>query len=1505
MKKTHLLAVVMLVCIAIGVRATDITSDINASTTWSPLGNPYIITNNITVEENVVLTIEPGVVVKFNLNRFMRVYGTLNANGATFTANEGVTKGFWNGIYTSYNSSSSSYPYANVNFTNCTVEYAQSLDAAKGQMTLQDCNISDLSEAVIISEFGTLNLANTSINSCKYPLKYNGSGVLNLGENVSFTNNENDYVLVDFSTISNTWEISDFGYPYVRNSAFTLNKNAKMTVNPGVYFQVRNATFWVYGTLEAIGEEDNPIIFDKTSDVNSWDGLQFVNLTEQDATILKYCHIQNAKYDSENYPAIYITDSYVEIDHCVLQNNSYNLRIQGNSNPIISNSLLRESFIESEYTRNVWIDLNADPQFINDSIFFNEKELRAIRINNATVKGTKHLKQINFANIENITYVMYGNSIIDENAQLTIDPGLVIKWYSSGSQLTVNGQLTAIGTVAKPIIFTTLADDSFGNPLDTQNDGTKTPAITSGGRIHLQGTAVSRLEHCKLHYGGYNTSTWSLSVYKNSVVDNCEIKNSYKGIRFTDNAVITNNFFDEISECAVSYQPKIGTPTLSGNTIGNVGLHGINLTGEVVDDVVQLKKMDFAGYTNIPFVLNSRLTVNKDKALNIEPGVVLKQTNFSSPSILVDGQLQAVGTEAEKIVFTSIHDDSQGGDTNNNGTTTIPGNNDWGGISFSSNSKEKSNILKNCMIAYSSQSYVDGSYADSPLAFSSCGGVVDSVSISFSNNHGIAVFGDANPEIKNTVFNNISKAPVYLDLFSNPTFGNNISLSNVGYTALYVRAGVIDGVVPKRSFAGYNPITYITDLTLTINNEVTIPAGLTFKGYGEWVVNGKLNVLGTAEEPVAFTTIEDDKYGTPKDTQSDGQQTIYNNGTFLTFNAASNDNSKVEHAVFRYAYRNPISLKNSNITINQCRFDNVNKGAISLVGTSAPIVTNNIFHDVNYPLTISAINFPAVNSDNIISGRTARAFRLENETLNQNAQLIKRSFAGIENMPYALGNYTIGTSAVLTIDPGVVMKFENNGNLYVRNGLKAIGGANIEDAVVFTSIYDDFYGGDTHADGAAVVPTESSWYGIYFYNEAVDADCILDNCVIRHAGYSSRAGVLASNASPTIHNTRFDKCYNAIMCENASFPLIQDCDFKAMNKSYGYAIWNKNTATTVESTNCWFGHESGPEHSSNPDGIGTRISNNVSYTPFATDLLKAELGDVSLNGDISAYDASLVLQHAVGNINLNTKQQAVADVSRDNTISSYDASLILKYNVGLNPNFSAQQMLMRKAPAATYHLLSYGTPQDVEDNAIVRLPLQLKAQDDISSIDISLNFNAHQLELIGLSKDNIANSIAFVRKDDVSDGVLKLSMASAYSLNLQDAVVYLDFKFKRNDIAESEITIQSVKANENEVEVEKPTITIQAKSPSGLMGISNDKLKVWVDADNIVLKLNQQMKNAQTQIALMDVSAKLIYSTVVNTMDNDKTYISFSAMGQLKQGVYLIRVISGDMIYTEKLMINK
>lgn len=57
------------------------------------------------------------------------------------------------------------------------------------------------------------------------------------------------------------------------------------------------------------------------------------------------------------------------------------------------------------------------------------------------------------------------------------------------------------------------------------------------------------------------------------------------------------------------------------------------------------------------------------------------------------------------------------------------------------------------------------------------------------------------------------------------------------------------------------------------------------------------------------------------------------------------------------------------------------------------------------------------------------------------------------------------------------------------------------------------------------------------------------------------------------------------------------------------------------------------------------------------------LGDVSLNGTIDTYDASLVLQYMVGALSLSPTQLSAADYSENGQVDTYDASLILQHIV--------------------------------------------------------------------------------------------------------------------------------------------------------------------------------------------------------------------------------------------------
>jgi len=63
------------------------------------------------------------------------------------------------------------------------------------------------------------------------------------------------------------------------------------------------------------------------------------------------------------------------------------------------------------------------------------------------------------------------------------------------------------------------------------------------------------------------------------------------------------------------------------------------------------------------------------------------------------------------------------------------------------------------------------------------------------------------------------------------------------------------------------------------------------------------------------------------------------------------------------------------------------------------------------------------------------------------------------------------------------------------------------------------------------------------------------------------------------------------------------------------------------------------------------------------------LGDVTGNGRVSSYDASLTAQYAIGLIDLTPDAVLRADVTQNSDVSSYDASLIAQYAIGLIDEF--------------------------------------------------------------------------------------------------------------------------------------------------------------------------------------------------------------------------------------------
>ena len=1337
-------------------QVVNITTGVSVNTTWGPTGSPgfvgtiFRITTPISVAGGVTLTIQPGVIVKFNAGTYMVVNGTLtsigtagsnifftsikddNLGGDTNADGNATTPavGDWYYLY---------FPSGTPNtsqLTYCDIRYAGAgntgaLTFINNNQSITNCFVRRSYYGIDCQGTAAPTLTNTTIEASTLTpivLDFTATPVFS---NLIFSSANNGYDAIGLrgGTLT-TGQIATLpkrgatvGLNPVANVAYvllgseTINAGASLTINPGVVIKpVGGQVFDVSGNLTMNGTVTDTITITSINDDNlglpgdtnnngsitapnrgDWNRIVF----RQGATgSLQYCRLKFGS-NSGGQGVVEMVNNSINVSNTLLSDCAHGLAMFGVSNPAVNTVAINNCS-----STPVLQSVSANPTYVGVSLLANA--VTAIGLQGEQVAVDSHLVPRTLGGFTNMTYyVMNGVIEMLSPAILTIDPGIVIKNQLGGGGFIIDGGLVANGTVPSPIVFTSERDDLYGNPADTNGDGSiTTPAQGNWQYIHFTSTTndpISIVNHCRITYAsggpfdGYATSLWITSAAP-TITNNFISKGAY-GIRVDGNGtpVIATNDINNCSAAPILMSALSDPAIATDNVYSTNGYNALALMSEILSQNARIRYRPGVGTPTFAYLPTGTITVASGVTLAIDPLVVLKPSS-SFTVFQVNGALNVVGSNGTtgRVIFTSRRDDNPlyGGDTTPT-DGSAPQTGDWGNIVFTDTAVDAQCMLRNILFQFGGA----GGNDNGTIVTSSASPRLVYLDF-FQCATAMTFLGNSQPVVDTTSILNCTQLPITFSLISDPQFPHpdQVVFANNAYTVLGITGETVaqDVLTRVRRLGGIANIAYAPtgQITIAFGAKWTIQPGIVIKMGrvfsdpigSNMVIQGALVANGKPDSLIVFTSSADDAFG--GDVKNDGALSTPAAGqwNYIQFDPVSNDAATVINNVrIRYAgYSGQGALRfiSAGPTVSNTYVTSTSNVGVWIEGNSTPVFNSvNVDSCTNVPIYMSLVSSPTFNNVTFAKN-TYTALGVLTETIAQDVRWPIIAVSGRQNMPWLLqGQLTVGLGATMSMQPGVIVKSTGSGNIFVQRAIQAIGGPAPESLVVFTSYRDDFYGGDTNNDGIASAPGVSDWSYITIDGTAIDSQVKFHGCVFRYGGSGSTSGVLrAVNSSPAVDSCIFAYNTVGISVEGASNPTVNGCSIYG-NTSYG--INNTGNSFCVNAQGNWWGAASGPNDpsavadlcsppGSSNAGSGDKVSDNVKYAGWAlTGIVNPLLGDVSLNGQVLAYDASLVLQYWVGLIPLNPLQLLVADVSGNAGVTAFDATLILQYVAGVIPAFPA------------------------------------------------------------------------------------------------------------------------------------------------------------------------------------------------------------------------------------------
>ena len=186
-------------------------------------------------------------------------------------------------------------------------------------------------------------------------------------------------------------------------------------------------------------------------------------------------------------------------------------------------------------------------------------------------------------------------------------------------------------------------------------------------------------------------------------------------------------------------------------------------------------------------------------------------------------------------------------------------------------------------------------------------------------------------------------------------------------------------------------------------------------------------------------------------------------------------------------------------------------------------------------------------------------------------------------------------------------------------------------------------------------------------------------------------------------------------------------------------------------------------------------------------------GDVSWNGIVQSYDASLILKHLVDIDPFSNLQLEVGDVNLSDDISTLDAYHILEYMVGL---IDALPHTPDEVTGSTGDFMM--EDMGAESGMLIDVPITITNAESVNGLKGRLTYDPAVLALDTLIFGEFLNGY-MIESNETQAGEI-LFAASGNQPNVETGtIVNLTFEVLEGFYGESSVTLSDVRVNENEV----------------------------------------------------------------------------------------------------------